>query len=127
MTVFEGKRVYLSGPMSAFGAEGDWNRESFDDAEEFCLRNGANGVYNPGNLAPFAGEEPLRNEQYMVRCINELSKNDWKCGEWFVPYYDIILMLPGFEDSDGAMVELAVAEACGIEVVVLEEMERGGR
>ena len=119
---FGGKLVFLSGPMT--GKPG-WNREAFADAEAWCRDHGAIEVYNPARLSPEAGERVHPHERYMTRTLHELTKFAPRLDDvddWFRPLYDAVVMLPGWMDSDGACVERNVALACGIDVVMYEEV-----
>lgn len=97
-----GKCIYLSGAMS--GCE-DWNKPLFDKWEQIFYRSGANYVHNPAATALIDHDKP--HEFYMRRDLFELTRG----------VYDFVAMLPGWAKSDGAKIEKAVAEACGIELV----------
>lgn len=105
MTNFDGKRVYLSGPMTGIK---DWNRPAFMEAATF-LRNQGATVFNPAFSSMC---ESRTHDAWMVRDIHELTEHmDGK------PYYDYIAQLPGWEKSGGAKLEYIVAQACGIRAV----------
>ena len=109
---FDGKHVYLSGPMT--GLE-DYNRPAFNAAEERVRAEGAADVFNP---AHFGLGRP--HESYMLDTLHELTQSVWDDGLMrYVPYWDVIAMLPRWAFSKGAKVERAVAEAIGVEVVEL--------
>ncbi len=117
MADWEGRNVFLSGPIT--GKDG-WNRKAFSEAASMIRGLGADDVYNPAHLSPIGGVPPKPHEAYMVVTLHELTVAMWDAGSGsYVPYYDVIALLPGFEDSEGSMVELAVAEQIGLEVVVL--------
>lgn len=101
----EGKRIYLSGPMTGMK---DWNREVFEEAARY-LRNMGAQVFNPAFSSETRKGDP--HSAFMLRDLHELTSNmDGK------PYYDMLAQLPGWGNSKGAQVELIVARACGIEV-----------
>ena len=104
-----GKAVYISGRMT--GCD-NWNTEAFDKAADYLIEHGAAFVFNP-SLSAKSGK--IREHSYYMRVdIHELTKSYH--GEQI---YDVIAMLPGWEESYGARVELMVAIACGIEVMFL--------
>lgn len=103
-----GKYVYLSGPMT--GIE-NWNYEQFKDASEKLLSDGAAFVFNP---AVRGVKDPKPHEYYMLVDLHELTQSyDGK------PIYDVIAMLPGWGNSQGAKLERDVAIAIGLEVMYL--------
>lgn len=124
MRRFDEKWVYLSGPMTG---KPDWNRKAFDEAVGKCYDLGAYRVWNPALDAPLVNEEPKPHEHYMLMCLSELSAGyfnaDSKCCE---SRYDVLLLLDGWEDSDGALVEKKVAESIGMEVLLASDVFGGG-
>lgn len=103
----DGKRIYLSGAMTG---QHDWNREAFAEAARFLRGQGAI-VFNPAFSAPTVGEKAKSHSFYMLRDLHELTSH-LEDGA----YYDYLAQLPGWENSNGAKVEMLVAKACGIEV-----------
>jgi hypothetical protein len=107
---FEGKVVYLSGPIT--GVE-NYNRDAFADAKRAVLEGGAEYVHDPS--VESCGGRP--HEWWMRRALSELTQEGMDANG--NPFYGCVAMLPGWERSDGAKVERMCAEACGIEVVEL--------
>ena len=117
---FNGKRVFLSGPMTS---KPDWNREAFAQAEERCYELGAKHVFNPALTAPEDGEPTAAHEQYMNATLHELTRW-WRRGHIIQsrPFYDVLVMLPGWGTSKGANREYDVAESIGVPIVFAEEV-----
>lgn len=92
-----GKRVYLSGPIT--------NTKNYKGlfmfAEELAALGDAEQIYNPA--AQISASSSW--EQAMHRCLSEITN------------YDTVVMLPGWNVSRGARLEHDVAVACGIRVV----------
>lgn len=111
-----GKRVYLSGPMT--GIE-DYNRAAFDRAALDVMDAGAYEVYDPSeHIDEYA---QLSHERCMALSLRELiAERPWV--DEVEPYYDLLVSLPGWQDSAGARLEREVAEAIGMEVHDLGEV-----
>ena len=118
MTHVRGRRVYLSGPMTGLP---DWNRAAFDEAEKrlVCEPFDVMGAYNPADQID--DMRPLSHEKAMYLSMHSLMSMD-VAGSRFVPYYEVLVSLPGWEKSAGARLEREVATACGIEVCNLDEV-----
>ena len=117
MTSVKGKRVFLSGPMT--GIE-HYNVEAFARAHAIVKEAGADEVYDPAMewlVAEGRKGEGMTHEDWMRRCIHELTRNDLG-----FRHYHKLVQLPGWEDSGGALMEAAVADACGIQCVELSEV-----
>ena len=116
---YKGKRVFISGPMTG---RPDWNRAEFDRAERELREMGAMRVFNPAFLAPGPGSVAKEHEFYMAKTLNALTRLDYTQG-LATPYYDVLALLDGWEDSAGARIEAAVATAIGLDVVEFDELE----
>ena len=111
-----GKRVYLSGPMSGYP---DWNEPAFEDAKWACLLAGAEVAFNPCTAW---GHHDRPRSWYMARDLHVLTMMD---GER--PWFDCVVLLPGWYASAGAQAEQLVAHECGIAQVNLREvLEQAG-
>lgn len=108
------KCVFLSGPMSGLP---HYNVAAFADAHAVMVEQGACAVYNPAMAYLSSGETYHTHEYWMRKCIGELLGD--------CPHYDILVSLPGWEESDGAKTERMVAMACGIKCVDLSEIVDG--
>lgn len=90
------KRIYIAGPMT--GYEGfnhdEFNKVSFDLSFEY------ESVLNPASLP-----KGLTQGQYMDICFAMIRAAD------------AIYLLKGYEESKGAMAELAYAERLGLEII----------
>lgn len=108
---FDGKRVYLSGPMTGIP---DWNAPAFADAKRAVMAAGAESCFDP---AAAWGHHDRPASWYMSHDLHHLTAMD---GER--PYFDAIVLLPGWYASEGASLEYQVARACGIALVSLREV-----
>lgn len=107
-------RLYISGPVT--GIEDD-NRTVFDDTQKLLAEAGYDSF-----LPHYLVEPSDSHETAMLLCINELTGRTQKPGiRHPVPCYDGLALLPGWEQSEGAKLEKAVAEACGIPVKTMDE------
>lgn len=120
-----GKRIFLSGPMT--GHE-HYNVTAFAEAHARLKEAGAAYVYNPtiGYLCQKQEVAALKTHaDYMTDCLHELTDRKKRTQGWeeVIPRrYDLLVSLPGWDDSEGAVTERTVAEACGIECCDLEEV-----
>lgn len=121
----EGMRAFLSGPMS--GIDGN-NVIVFIEAHRRLRELGARYVYNPALewVNEFSkGMPEMGHGYYMRRCVNELTKpwvESFDSNE-VRSFYDVLVQLEGWEESDGARTEKLVAEACGIRCVRLSDLD----
>lgn len=107
-------RLYISGPVT--GIDND-NFEAFREAQS-RLFDACYITRVPHDLV--IPEDS--HETAMLLCINELTERTQKRGTRHpVPAFDGLALLPGWEQSEGARLERAVAEACGIPVKTVDE------
>lgn len=107
-------RLYISGPVT--GIEHD-NATAFRKAQR---------LLSDAGFEPFIPHEIVEpndtHKEAMLLCINELTERTQKPGVRYpVPYYDGLALLPGWEQSEGARLERAVADACGIPCKTVDE------
>ena len=97
--------IYISGPMTGIQ---NHNYEAFHEAEGKLSRAYVHTeILNPASF--FMGDQNLPRETYLKKDIEAVLKAD------------AIAMLPGWENSKGACLEKAVAEAIGHQVIYLSE------
>lgn len=110
-------KAYISGPMT--GKPFD-NFHAFFNAEE-DLEHVGYGVVNPARMDFEQWGWPGR-EGYVGLDIDRRTllwkdfQSIFKMNDW-----DIIVLLPGWEDSTGAVAEKALADALGMKTMTLEE------
>jgi nucleoside 2-deoxyribosyltransferase len=92
-------KVYISGPMTGLP---NFNRKAFAEAEEWCRKQGMS-PFNPGWLK-FEEDTAFAYDEILQIDIAALS------------LCDMILLLPGYEASNGARVELELALRLGLQV-----------
>lgn len=93
-----GERLYVAGPMSGYPG---YNREAFDQAEVDL------------ELAGFEVLNPARRDQSVER-----SWADWmRLGLTDVLAAEGVAVLPGWEASRGAVLEVRVAQGLGVPVL----------
>ena len=93
-------RLYISGPMTGLP---DNNRPAFRDAER-TLRCRGFKVINPARPAL----EGWSWQDYMRRAVRDVSRADG------------VALLPGWRNSRGALVEVALAEGIGLEARMVD-------
>lgn len=93
-------KIYLAGPMRGFL---DLNFPSFHQGAKL-LREAGHEVFNPAE-----------QESGNIRKRMGLDL------AWITSTADVVVLLPGWEDSLGAKAELATAKAIGIPATELEE------
>lgn len=106
----QGKRIYLSGPMSGLS---DLNRPAFLRAEADLVEAGAADVFNPA-LAPYPADS---RAEAMANDLHALTACDGAG-----PLWDLVVQLPGWRASAGAVLESQVAAALGIPCAEAEEV-----
>jgi len=109
-------KIYLSGPIS----NTDDFRENFA-AAEWLLTSNFNEIVNPLNVQACESKacEPKRGHEHSWECN---LKHDILA----MLGCDTIFMLPGWERSHGARLELNVATACGLSVRFLSGADLRG-
>lgn len=126
MINIKGRSVFLSGPMSGL----DYcNVDEFARAHAIVKEAGAYEVYNPAveYLLSEHGANDMPHSYWMRRCINELTSTMGPhdiFGDKYAdnPKYSVLVLLPGWEDSDGVRTEREVALACGMMVCELGDV-----
>ena len=98
----QGKSVFLSGPITGV----DGYKDRFADAAEVIKALGANTVFNPAAEIPDSTER----EEAMRICTGKIIT------------IDCVVMLPGWRDSEGALIEYVFSRACGIPHYELKEL-----
>lgn len=106
-------RLYISGPVT--GKPND-NRKAFEDARRKLRRY---YMVDIPHEYVYAGAP---HEEAMAILLHQLTDRTYsyrkgKCAN----LYDGVALLPGWEQSEGAKLEKAVAEACGITVKTVDE------
>ena len=103
------KALYLSGPMT--GHE-DWNYPAFHNAAA-KLRSSGYAVINPAEA--YDGDTTLPFDVYLRHDLRSILQD---C--------DAIVVLPGWETSPGAVLEVAVGAALGHGILTYTDHEDGG-
>lgn len=100
--------VYLSGPMT--GIE-DFNRPQFDQA--------ATELRKQGYIVIVPGEEEEYDEAEAAALALSRQKREFYLSrdiDYIQEIADIVVVLPGWERSEGAKLEVVVAQAIGVPV-----------
>jgi hypothetical protein len=101
------KTAYISGPISNMP---DFNKQAFNDAAE-KIRSLGYSVINPIELDQLDNGQIVSWEKYLARDIPHV------CGA------DLIVVLPGWQKSRGAMFEVYVAKQLKLPILDIETME----
>lgn len=105
--------VYLSGPMTGYE---NFNREAFDDAAT-VLREQGYTVIVPGDGEEYDDIELISMEVARQKREFFLSRDI----DFIQEVADVLVVLPGWMRSEGAKLEVAVAQAIGIPVFTFPE------
>ena len=120
----QGKRVFLSGPMTGIP---HYNVDGFAVAHMVCRQRGASQIFSPAKMLfnePLEDSKLKTHEDYVRACVHELTREDFGRQHLpFAPYYDLVVLLPGWAESDGSRIEYTVARACGIPTIDLCDVE----
>lgn len=113
------KLLYLSGPMTGIA---DLNRQAFADAE-YRLREMGFACINPHDLEYPDFEEDASEPEIWA---SFLARDVWMLAKTMRP--DAVVMLAGWRQSRGSLLEAAVAKRFGIPVytygqILLGEMK----
>lgn len=107
-------RLYISGPVTGIK---DDNYEAFDNASFYLRRARYEATIPHDSVLSY-----MSHEVAMAACIHQLTSRVWDAdSNGPKNLYDGLALLPGWEQSEGARLERAVAEACGIEVKTVAE------
>lgn len=107
-------RLYISGPVT--GIE-NHNVTAFSRARRI-LTDAGYEAFMPHDIV----DAHDSHETAMLLCVNELTERTQKrVTRYPVPAFDGLALLPDWEQSEGAKLEKAVAEACGIPCKTVEE------
>lgn len=99
----------------------NYNVAAFAEAHALLKIAGAKYVYNPA-IAYLNCESMYMKKShgfFMRRCLHELTSVGLGNEK---PKYDLLVSLPGWQDSLGATTERFVAEACEIPCLKLDEV-----
>ena len=110
------KAIYLSGPMAGMP---ELNRAAFASAEAALYNLGARFVFNP--CEHYRKDDALPDWlpcEFMRHDLNMLTG-----GAPHRPNFDMMVLLDGWEHSGGAKVERTCAEAIGMRIHTLKEIE----
>lgn len=109
-------RVYIAGPMRGLP---DWNFPAFDAAEE-RWRAAGHIAFSPAQVDRALKYGPDQNTEVCDIHLRHVINLDVAC----IMVADAIALLPGWENSCGTTVELALAQFLGLPVYDAVSMER---
>lgn len=117
MVSVKGKNVFISGPMTGIAG---YNAGAFADAHAQLKLLGAARIYDPVQEW-FNDNEEYEHDEYVRRCIACLvSRRTFQ--DEPARFYDVLVQLPGWRQSTGALLESFVASSIGMRVVPIEEV-----
>lgn len=103
--------VYIAGPMTGLP---QFNFPAFDRAAE-ALESLGHTVFNPAQMDRDVGFDPNESEA-SADFLRDALRRDLSA---ICTHADAIAMLPGWERSDGAKIEWALATRLGLKVIYL--------
>jgi len=104
------KRIYISGPMTGLP---DYNFAAFEAAEKLLRKTVPSAeIINPHELSRGVDQHNAEWEDYLKLDLRAMLD----C--------DTVVILPGWHNSKGALLEIHVATSVNIPIVCLEFFER---
>ena len=114
MEVFVKKRkVYISGPMTGLP---DHNFPAFNAAAT-DLRNLGFCVFNPAEISVGKPNDYETSQDFYHACLRADVKGLCDC--------DTLALMPGWENSSGAHLELHIAHRLGVEIFNVADLLKG--
>lgn len=113
------KNIYLCGRID--GRPIDEARAEFTCIQNQLWSMGAYRVFNPVSVT----YDKPHNDAMFDRLSNLTEswlRLDKDCFEHYEHSYNMLVTLPGWQSSEDACLEVAVAKACGIQVIEYEDM-----
>lgn len=105
-------KIYLAGPMRGIA---DFNFPAFHAAAK-ALRDRGYTVFSPAEK----GEEVLMTDNPGIQENLAFRRKVFALDmAWIAEHADTVALLPGWEKSSGARAERALAEAIGLNVMIL--------
>ena len=114
-------KVFITGPMTGYE---NWNAAAFNEcaAEIDSVLSGRPGqsgyeIINPADDIPAPDEVPRSHGHYMLDTLTMICAHTLGADGNNRPDLDAVVLLPGWEKSEGAVMEALVAYECGIDLV----------
>jgi hypothetical protein len=108
-------KIYLAGPMRGIEA---WNFPAFDAAEA-RWREAGHQVFSPAQMDRVLKYEPTSADECCPGHLRHVIQLDLAC----VLASDAVALLPGWQRSRGAAVEVALAQFLGLPLYDAETMQ----
>lgn len=109
-------RIYLAGPMRGKPL---FNFPAFDEAADH-LRRAGHDVFNPADRDRDAGFDPSRSIEEQRFSVADAMRADVT---WIVNRAQAVAVLPGWQDSTGASLEVSLARYLGLPILDAETLE----
>lgn len=98
---------YIAGPMTGLP---DYNYPAFHEAEAWIREHLGHGeIINPAT--EFNGDQTLPREVYLRRALENVARAD------------ALFLLPGWQSSQGACIEVIAADAIGAGIVTVTRVD----
>ena len=113
-TDLTGKVVYVSGPVTTTDTE-------YAEARTWLRQHGTAHVTTVNRLV----DDSLDDDQKLRERIHELTKRDYDAKDGGLvrrPWYDLVVLLDGWDTRRESDIECKIALACGITVIELAEL-----
>lgn len=114
---FYGNKIYMiAGPQTGIS---NFNEKAFQECKEEIKKRSLEGsprIETSFDIFQEIGKHPL--DYYMKDTLSKISTYWYdKERDMKKPWYDAVIVLPGWENSRGATIEVLTAFSCGIPLV----------